>query len=306
MVRDDAGERFAAAVRAVAPGDGTFEAPVAGIVCVRHSSVSALQNRHWRACLAIVAQGSKELVVGRTSHHFSPWHYTLTPFPLPLTSRITRAPFSCLLIALDVRMLTRIVLEMDRRDEDPGELKQAFFIGEVSGRMRDAAVRLGESFAAREASHVLGPGCVRELLFHVLQGPNGPALRQFVRAGSEAHRIYRAAHHIESHLSHPLDIAGLAASAAMSRTVFFEQFKRVTSLSPVQFQKRLRLLEAQWLLVEERATAEDAAYRVGYRSPSQFSREYSRMFGEPPLENAARLRSAPAPLSRRDGSGAMR
>jgi AraC-like DNA-binding protein len=301
MVRDDAGERFAAAVRAVAPRDGTFDAPVAGTVCVSHSSVSALQNRHWRACLAIVAQGSKELVVGRVSHHFTPWHYTLTPFPLPLTSRITKAPFSCVLIGLEVRMLSRIVLEMDRRDDEPRVLKQAFFVGEVTGRMRDAAMRLGELFEAREASHVLGPACVRELLFHVLQGPNGPALRQFVRAGSEAHRIYQAAHRIETHLSDPLDIAGLAASAAMSRTVFFQQFKRVTSLSPVQFQKRLRLLEAQCLLVEGRATAEDAAYQVGYRSPSQFSREYARMFGEPPLENAARLRSAPALRSSRAG-----
>lgn len=297
ILRDDARERFAAAVGAVAVHDGAFEAPVRGTVCVRHSSVSALQNRHWRACLAIVAQGSKELVLGRTSHQFTPWHYTLTPFPLPLTSRITNAPFLCLLISLDALALTRIVAEMDDRDEAPEGLRQAFFVGEVSGPMRDAVVHLTELFGSREASSVLGPGCVRELLFYVLQGPNGPAIRQFVRVGSEAHRIYHAVHRIETQLSHQLDIEALAADAGMSRSVFFEQFKRVTSLSPVQFQKRLRLLEAQRLLVEERATAEDAAYRVGYQSPSQFSREYTRMFGEPPLKNATRLRRSPALLS---------
>lgn len=291
--RDEARERFAAAVSAVADGDGAFEAPVRGALCVRHSAPSPFQNRHWRACLAILAQGSKELVLGRTSHRFTAWHYTLTPLPLPLTSRIIEAPFSSLLIGLDAPRLTRIVAEMDQREETSEPLKQAFFVGEVSGRMRDAAVRLAELFESREASHVLGPGCIRELLFHVLQGPNGPAIRQFVRAGSEAHRIYHAVHRIETQLAGELDIAALSASAGMSRTVFFEQFKRVTSLSPVQFQKRLRLLEAQRLLVEERASAEDAADRVGYRSPHQFSREYARMFGEPPLRNATRLRTHP-------------
>ncbi|HTV21349.1 MAG TPA: AraC family transcriptional regulator [Polyangiaceae bacterium] len=294
--RDEALERFAAAVGAVAAGDGVFEAPVRGAVCVRHSSVSALQNRHWRASLAIVARGSKQLVVGRSSHRFDPWHYTLTPFPLPLTGRIVSAPFLCLLIDFDALALTRLVADMDGRQEAPEGLRHAFFVGEVSGRMRDAALRLAELFESREASHVLGPGCVRELLFHVLQGPNGPAIRQFMRAGSEAHRIYRAVHRIETELSDELDIALLAADAGMSRTVFFEQFKRVTALSPVQFQKRLRLLEAQRLLVEERASAEHAASRVGYRSPHQFSREYTRMFGEPPLRNATRLRRSPGLL----------
>ena len=294
MPRDEARERLAAAIGAVAAGDGVVDAPVRGVLCAKHSSVTALQNRHWRACLAIVAQGTKELVVGRTTHRFTPWHYTLTPFPLPLTSRIVSAPFLCLLIGLDALALTRLVADMDDRHEGAGSLQQAFFVGEVSGPMRDAAVRLGELFESREAAQVLGPGCVRELFFHVLQGPNGPAIRQFVRAGSEAHRIYRAVHRIETQLPEELDIAALSADAGMSRTVFFEQFKRVTSLSPVQFQKRLRLLEAQRLLVEERANAEDAAGTVGYRSPHQFSREYARMFGEPPLRNATRLRRSSA------------
>ena len=113
-----------------------------------------------------------------------------------------------------------------------------------------------------------------------------------MRAGSEAHRICRIVHRIETQLADELDIEALAADARVSRTVFFEQFKRVTSLSPGQYQKRLRLLEAQRLMVEERTTAEDAAFRVGYGSPSQFSREYARMFGEPPQRNATRLRGA--------------
>ena len=287
---------LSAAIREVAIHDGVFEASVRGVACVRYSSPSTLQDRRWRASLAIVAQGTKDLLLGRTRYALSPGHYTLTPLPLPVTSRIADAPFLCLLVSLDPSTLSRLVAEMDARDEAPEGLRQGFFMGTVCARMRDAAVRLTELFESREAGVVLGPGCVRELLFHALRGPNGPALRQFVHAGYEAHRIGRTVHRIETQLADHLDIEALAAEAGVSRTAFFEQFKRVTSLSPLQFQKRLRLLEAQRLMVEERTTAEDAAYRVGYQSPSQFSREYARMFGEPPLKNATRLRSSSALL----------
>lgn len=162
----------------------------------------------------------------------------------------------------------------------------------MNGQMRAAALRFVESLASPEAARVLGPGCVRELLFHVLKGPNGPAIRQFVQAGSDAQRIYRAVHQLEAELSNRLDVDTLAAEAGMSRTLFFEHFKRATSLSPVQFQKQMRLLEAQRLLVTEGVNAEDAAYRVGYQSASQFSREYTRMFGASPSKHARRLRLA--------------
>ncbi len=242
-----------------------------------------------------MAQGTKELVLGRTRYALSAGHYTLTPLPLPLTSRIVDPPFICLLIGLDPMTLSSVVAEMDDRDEAAEGLQRGFFVGKVCERMRDAALRLAQLFESHEAGAVLGPGCIRELLFHVLRGPNGPAIRQFVHAGSEAHRIGAAVHQIESRLAERLDIEALAADARVSRTLFFEQFKRVTSLSPLQYQKRLRLLEAQRLLVEEQTTAEEAAYRVGYQSPSQFSREYTRMHGEPPRYNAERLRGAARP-----------
>ncbi len=297
----NADKLLAAAIRAVAVGDGPSAGPVPGSSCVRYSSTSQFQNQLWRASLAIVAQGTKELVLGRTTYALSPGHYTLTPLSLPLISRVARAtahaPFLCLLIRIDPMMLSRVVADMDDRPEASDGLHRGVFVGEVCEHMRDAAVRLTALFESSEAGTVLGPGYVRELLFYVLRGPNGSALRQFVHANSEAQRISQAVHRIESDLTTQLDIAAMAAAAGVSRTVFFEQFKRVTSLSPVQYQKRQRLLEAQRLMVEERTTAEDAAYRVGYQSPSQFSREYARMFGEPPLRHATRLRDSRAPLS---------
>ncbi|MCB9751057.1 MAG: AraC family transcriptional regulator [Myxococcales bacterium] len=286
--------RLAAAIASVATRDGVFDVAVPGVACVRHSASRARQSRRWRACLAIVARGTKELALGRSTYALSPLHYTLTPLPLPLTSRIAAGPFLCLIINLEPRTLRQVDAEMDLRDEPLGGVSRGLFTGRLSAPMLDAAARLSGLFSSREASAVLGPGCVRELLFHALRGPNGPALRQFIRADGEAHRIARAVHHIESRLSARLDIEALASQAHVSRTAFFEQFKRVTSLSPVQYQKRLRLLEARRLLVEEATTAEDAGYRVGYQSPSQFSREYGRMFGEPPIKHATRLRRASA------------
>ena len=111
-----------------------------------------------------------------------------------------------------------------------------------------------------------------------------------MQADSAAYRVARAVYRIEASLADELNITALASEAGMSRTVFFEQFKRATALSPVQYQKRLRLIRAQRLMVDDGATAEGAAYEVGYRSASQFSREYARMFGEPPFANATRLR----------------
>ncbi|MEM9490675.1 MAG: helix-turn-helix domain-containing protein, partial [Myxococcota bacterium] len=181
--------------------------------------------------------------------------------------------------------------DMDARDEEARELCPGIFMGEVDAPMRRAVARLAELFDEDEAGRVLGDGCIRELLFHLLRGPNGPAIRRFVQVGSVEHRIYQITHRIESQLDAPIDVDALAAAAHVSRTVFYEQFKRVTSFSPLQYQKRLRLLQAQRLMVDEHMTVENAAYRVGYQSPSQFSRDYVRLFGEPPRRNATRLRN---------------
>ncbi|KIG11950.1 Transcriptional regulator, AraC family protein [Enhygromyxa salina] len=285
-------EDLAGAIRAVAGHVGLTPTAIPKVACIRSASTGALKNQTWRACLAVVAEGTKELVLGGATYRLSPGHWTLTPVPLPLTSRIAAAPFSGVLVELELVSLARLVAEMDRRDEEVGELPPGIFVGRLDEGMRCAVNRLAGLMAAEEAGRVLGEGRVRELLFHLLRSPMGPAIRRFVRAGGAAHRICEAAHHIEARLDQAIDVEGLAATAHMSRTVFYEQFKRVTSLSPLQYQKRLRLLQAQRLMVDEQTTAEDAAYRVGYQSPSHFSRDYIRLFGEPPYRNALRLREA--------------
>ncbi len=199
-------------------------------------------------------------------------------------------PFLCLKIDFDAQTLGEVAAQLEKGF--PQEVEnplQAVFIGRASDPMLEAAVRLGHLFQNPEDAPVLGALVVKEILYHLLKGPHGPAIRQFVRSGSRMHRISQAIYSLKSELAQEMDVAALAA-ANMSRSAFFKHFKEVTAVSPIQYQKRLRLLEARRLMTEEGETAESAAFRVGYNSASQFSREYSRMFGDPPLRDATRMK----------------
>tara|TARA_B100001750_G_scaffold155851_1_gene125136 strand:- start:3368 stop:4258 length:891 start_codon:yes stop_codon:yes gene_type:complete len=283
-------ESLARVIRSVAGDQEVSPSAIPGVACVRRPTTGLMENRRWRACLAVVAEGTKELVLGSVTYRLSPGHWTLTPVPLPVTSRIAGAPFGCVIVELTPSDLGRMVMAMDPRDAEPGGVAPGIFMGEVDPAMRDVIHRMSTLLGSCEAGRVLGTGCVSELLFHVLRGATGPAIRRYLRADGVAHRICEAALHIEAQLERPIDIEALCVAAHVSRTVFYEHFKHMTSLSPVQYQKRLRLLRAQHLMVHEHTTAEDAAFRVGYQSPSHFSRDYARLFGEPPHQNATRLR----------------
>ncbi len=156
--------------------------------------------------------------------------------------------------------------------------------------MLEAALRLGRLFQVPEDAAVLGSLLIKEILYHLLKGADGPAIRQFVRSGTNMHKISQAIYSLRSELDDDVDVAALAKAANMSRSAFFKHFKQVTSMSPIQYQKRLRLLEARRLMIDEDETAEGSAFKVGYNSASQFSREYSRMFGSSPLRDAMKFK----------------
>jgi AraC-like DNA-binding protein len=173
---------------------------------------------------------------------------------------------------------------------------RAVFIGKASDRMLEAAVRLGKLFQVPEDALVLGLLVIKEIFYHLIKGPDGPAIRQFVRSGSKVHKISQAIYSLRSGLSEDVDVTSLARAANMSRSAFFKHFKEVTAMSPIQYQKRLRLLEARRLMTDDGETAEGSAFKVGYNSASQFSREYSRMFGNPPLRDAMKVKETDYPI----------
>lgn len=278
-----------------APEDGIRESPLAGTQCMKFSHPTQRAKSCWGSSLCIVAQGCKEIVLGRAVYRSEDAHYIATPIDLPVTSRVASAspekPFLCLKLALDPMLLSEVHAQIER--DSPGEpesLARGVFVGRASDRMLEAAIRLGELFQTPEDIPVLGPLIIKEIFYHLLKGADGPAIRQLVRSGSKLHRISQAIYALKTDLSDALDVNTLAEAAGMSRSAFFKHFKEVTSLSPIQYQKRLRLLEARRLMIEEGETAEGSAFQVGYKSASQFSREYSRMFGIPPFKHAVETR----------------
>jgi len=279
----------------LAASPGTHESPLPGVHYARYDVTAGRAKRQWRACLAIVAQGTKEVVLGRTTYRCAEGHYTAAPLHLPVISRIAvatpRTPFLALLVDLNPLTLTEVASQLDDAYRGaPSASVRALFRGRASDAMLEAAVRLTRLLDSSDAVRVLGPLVVKELVYHLLQGSEGQAIAQFARSGTTTQKVARAAFEIRSNLQADLDVVALAKAAAMSRSAFFQHFKDVTSLSPIQYQKRLRLLEAQQLIVHAEQTAQAAAYRVGYQSASQFSREYTRMFGDAPSRHAAKLR----------------
>lgn len=251
--------------------------------------------------MSIIAQGCKEIMLGREIYCNDAAHYIATPIDLPVTSRVfsvtPEKPFLCLNVDLDPLALSEVAAQLEqgfpKGRENP---VRAVFVGKATNPMLEAAVRLGKLCQTPEDAPVLGPLVIKELLYQLLKGTDGPAIRQFVCAGSSMHKISQAIYRLKSELGEEIEVAALARAANMSRSAFFKHFKEVTAMSPVQYQKRLRLLEARRLMTEDGETAEGAAFKVGYNSASQFSREYSRMFGNAPLRDTMKMKNTGFPV----------
>jgi AraC-like DNA-binding protein len=292
----EAQSRLVALIDAASPREGAQASPVPGVSCIKVSQAQKFQKRTWRASICISAQGTKEIVVDGKMFRARGLHYVVTPMDLPVSSRAANsktAPLLALKFDFDAHALREVASQLPEVSAKVCETR-AIFIGKATERMVGAAIRLCELFATPDDATVLAPLAMREIMFHILKSTDGPALRQHLRAGSNANRIAAAVHHLQTSLREPADIESLARQAGMSRAAFFKHFKEATAMSPLQYQKRLRLLEARRLMLEEGEGAETAAFSVGYTSPSQFSREYSRMFGDAPFRDTRTPASAAA------------
>lgn len=279
------------------PGDGIHASPLSGTHCIKFSQPDRRTKRHWRASMGIVVQGCKEIILDHEIYRYDDAaHYIVTPIDLPVTSCISSAtpkkPFLGLKIDFDPLTLSEVAAQLE--NGFPKEMENplhAVFIGAAHDQMLDAAIRLVKLFQTPEDAPVLGPWVIKEMFYHLLKGADGPAIRQFVRSGSKMHKISQAIYSLKAELDDDVDVVALARAANMSRSAFFKHFKEVTAMSPIQYQKRLRLLEARRLMTDEGETAERSAFKVGYNSASQFSREYSRMFGNAPLRDVMKIKS---------------
>ncbi len=309
-----AGGELARRLHRLATGPGTHESLLPGVHHSRYDVTDRRTKRRWHACLAIVAQGTKEVVLGRTTYRCAEGHYTAAPLHLPVISRIAAAtpaaPFLALLVDLDPLTLAEVAAQLDDAYlRAPSVSVRALFRGQASESMLAAAVRLTRLMDSKEDLRVLGPLVVKELIYHLLRDTEGPAIGQFVRAGTKTQKVAQAAFEIRSNLQADLDVVALAKAAGMSRSAFFKHYRDVTSLSPIQYQKRLRLLEAQHLSGARRADGTGFGLPCGIRERAvaiqpTSTRECS---GDSPSRHAAKLRRAadpaPGPMGEPGASG---
>jgi len=254
------------------------------------TSVSYPTSIVYHPMLCLVLQGAKELMIGDRLLRFDPASYFVASLELPASAKIVDAgkerPYVAVSLALDRNRLAALVPEVPVR---PDGHTAGFAVSPVTKQLLDPWLRLLALLDTPEDVPILAPMLEREILYRLLQGPQGGVLRQIARADSRLSQVRAAIAWIRAHYDESIRIENLAERAGMSPASFHRHFKSATAMSPLQYQKMLRLHEARRLLVVS-ADASRAAYRVGYESASQFSREYARMFGAPPSRDAERLR----------------
>ncbi len=302
--RDELAERIARHL----PKDGSLEA-APGLFLTR-SSLPTPVYRVLEPCFCVIAQGSKEMLLGNERYRYDAFRYLLVSAGLPLVGRTIAAskerPYLGLRLVLDPAVVTAVLIEAGLGASRADGGVKALAVSRLEASLLDAVVRLVRLLDAPSDYGVLAPLAVREIVYRLSLGEQGGRLRQIAVIGGRAHRIAKAIELLRRNYDKPLRIAGLARQLAMSVSGLHHHFKAVTAMSPLQFQKQLRLQEARRQLLAGDFDAATAGYRVGYEDPSHFSREYKRHFGEPPMRDVERLRDAASQTTRRSGVAAVR
>ncbi len=277
--------------------DRRTETAIPGLTIFRgHETTSSLPVIY-EPVLCLILQGAKEVMIGGRVLRYDPANYFIATVELAACGRIVRAspdqPYLGLSLALDQDALAALLPEVPPCREAPAA---GYGVSPVTPQLLDPWLRLLGLLDLPDDIPVLAPLLGREILYRLLQGPQGGVLRQAALADSRLSQIRRSLAWIRAHYDQPLRVEALAAQAGMSPASFHRHFKAATAMSPLQYQKNLRLQRARLLLIANQ-DASQAAYAVGYESTSQFSREYARLFGCPPVRDAERLRGDSAVLA---------
>ncbi len=271
---------------------GVAATPVEGLVILRETAPTMLQYAVSKPLVALVLQGGKRVTMGSRTFDFGAGDSLFITSDVPTVSQITKAsralPYYSLVLELDPAIIGGLVTQIGLV---PFEADQPVRVDPTETEVADAALRLLRLLDRPGTLAVLGPQLNRELHFWLLSGRHGGAIRALGVTDSHAQRIARAVAILRRHYAEPIRIEALAGVAGMSLSAFHVHFRGVTSLSPLQFQKQLRLIEARRRMLAQGEAISDAAYGVGYESVPQFTREYGRMFGQPPARDIRQTRT---------------
>jgi AraC-like DNA-binding protein len=243
----------------------------------------------------VIAQGSKEVLLGDDCYRYDADHYLITAAALPTATRVTEAseerPYLGVVLGLDPALVGSVMVEAGQPAPGDQAAVRAFEVSPLDAGLLDAVVRLvGLLDSPADEARFLRPLVTREIVFRLLKGEQGGRLRQIAVLGGHSHRIARGLERLRKDFDRSLRIEDIARELGMSVSGFHHHFRAVTAMSPLQFQKRMRLQEARHLMLAEDVDAASAGYRVGYSDASHFTREYKRLFGAPPMRDVERLR----------------
>jgi len=287
--REELVERIARAVGEDGPAE-----PLDGIRLYRSSSLTELTPNVSNPALAVIAQGSKELYLGGERYQYDPYHYCLGTVELPLASQIIEAsrerPYLSFRMELDAVLVGSVMTELGHTDRPKRSDIKAISVSELDPGLLDAVVRLVRLIDTPAEARVLAQLTKREIVCRLLLGEQGDRLRHIALLSGYSSPIARAIERLHEEFDQQLRIDEIAQGVGLSVSSFHQQFKAVTALTPLQFQKQLRLQEARRLMLGEHLDATSTAFRVGYNDASHFNREYKRRFGLPPMSDVARLR----------------
>ncbi len=278
--------------------EGYFSMPMGGVHVLHCFRRVMANHRVYKPSLCIVLRGAKQIVFGGDMLAYGPMQCLIVSMDMPACGQIVEASpdesFVGITIDLDPAVMHEVIEQMDAPPVAPADAGPALFVESVDAPLAECLLRLFRLADQPQAAPVLHPSIMREIYYWLLSGPHGGELRRQVQPDTHNDRIVKAISLLRANYTQRVRVEQLADVARMSPSSFHQHFKAMTSMTPLQFQKQLRLLEARRLMVAEAAGVADAAYQVGYESASQFSREYSRMFGASPKRSAMELRATMA------------
>lgn len=289
-------ETLAEGISRIAQNAGDYTTPIPGLTLHRRNAATEPIPCIYGFGLGVIAQGGKQVMLGDQVFDYTAGQSMLTTVDLPVVSSVTvatpAAPFLGLMLAIDPRAIVQLAAEMALTQSPKDCSYRAMSIGELDPLVLDALIRLVGLLDEPKLIPQVAPLIQQEIAVRLLAGTYGPILRHLVAAGSPSQQIARAVAWLKQNYVHALRVDELAANAYMSPSTFRQHFRAITGMSPLQYQKQLRLQEARQLMLNQNLDAGSAGVRVGYESASQFSREYARLFGAPPLRDIQRMRLA--------------
>jgi len=276
--------------------EGRFETPVPGLSMKYTTGPCSAQHSIYRPLVCVILQGTKRLTVGKEERVFFPGQSFIVSADMPVKGQIMTSrdePFSAIAVELEMATLRELAAQMGGvRPAQRSSGTCNLFAADTETAMLDSILRLVQLINRPEAMQLLRPGIMQELHYWLLSGPHGAVLQTLADPNSHAGRLTAAINILRAEYRSRVPVERLASAAAMSLTAFHKHFKQMTSLTPGQYQKRLRLIEARRLMLDEGLSATSAAFEVGYESVSQFTHDYGRLFKAPPKRDALRIQAA--------------